>query len=86
MITTYKIAVSLVVADRVRRAVRRGHAASVSAYMTAVLEEKGKLDDLSTLLDEMLAESGGPLTKAEERAAERALGLPSKRTRSKRRN
>ncbi len=85
MTTTYKIAVSLpkLVADRARRAVRRGHAASVSAYVTAALEEKVKLDDLSALLDEMLAESGGPLTKAEQRAADRALGFVPKRTRSR---
>jgi hypothetical protein len=43
------------------------------------------LDDLSALLEEMLAESGGPLTKAERRAADRALGVVSKRTRAGRR-
>lgn len=31
------------------------------------------LDDLSTLLEEMLVETGGPLTKAERRAADRIL-------------
>lgn len=74
--TTAKIAVSLPkhVAERARRAVRSGRAASVSAYVAAALEEKVKLDELSTLLDEMLAESGGPLTVAERRAADRALG------------
>lgn len=87
MTTTYKIAVSLPkrVADRARRAVRRGDAASVSAYVAAALEEKVKLDDLSALLDEMLAESGGPLTKAEQRAADRALGVASKRAGGRRR-
>jgi len=82
-----KLAVSLPkhVADRARRAVRRGYAASVSAYVAAALEEKVKLDDLSTLLQEMLAESGGPLTAAERRAADRALGLSAKRARGRRR-
>jgi hypothetical protein len=65
--------------------VRSGHAASVSAYVAVALEEKAKLDELSTLLDEMLAESGGPLTKAEERAADRELGLSAKSLRKKRR-
>jgi len=86
MTTTYKIAVSLPkhVADRARRAVRRGYASSVSAYVSAALEEKTKLDDLTTLLDEMLAESGGPLTKAEQRAADRALGVAPTRARTRR--
>lgn len=75
MITTTKIAVSLpeALVDRARGAVRSGRAASVSAYVAAALEEKAKLDDLSTLLEEMLEESGGPLTAAERRAADREL-------------
>lgn len=86
MTNVEKIAISLPVsiADRARRAVRRGHAPSVSAYVAAALEEKAKLDDLSALLDEMLAESGGPLTKAEKHAADRALGIPAKRGRGRR--
>jgi len=77
MTSTQKIAVSLPkhVADGARRAVRSGRAKSVSAYVADALEEKVKLDDLSQLLDEMLAESGGPLTAAERRAADRALGV-----------
>ena len=31
------------------------------------------LDDLSSLIEEMLAETGGPLTSAERRAADRTL-------------
>lgn len=86
MTSTYKIAVSLPkqVADRARKAVRRGDAASMSAYVASALEEKLMTDDLSTLLGEMLEESGGPLTAAERRAADRALGLsgkPGRRTR-----
>jgi Arc/MetJ-type ribon-helix-helix transcriptional regulator len=83
MTATAKIAISLPkeVAARARRAVRRGHAKSVSAYVAAALEEKVKLDDLATLLDEMLAESGGPLTTRERRAADRALGVRPKEKR-----
>lgn len=86
MTATEKIAVSLpkAIAERARRAVRQGRAASVSAYVAAALEEKTKLDDLATLLQEMLAETGGPLTSAERRAADRALGLTTTRTRRKR--
>lgn len=77
MTTTQKIAVSLPkhVADSARRAVRSGRAKSVSAYVSDALEEKVKLDELSLLLDEMLAESGGPMTAAERRAADRSLGV-----------
>jgi Arc/MetJ-type ribon-helix-helix transcriptional regulator len=87
MTTTYKIAVSLpkLVADRARRAVQRGHAPSVSAYVTAALEEKVKLDELSTLLAEMLEESGGPMTVAERRAADRLLRIDKKPRRKRQR-
>jgi len=82
---TEKIAVSLPkgIADRARRAVRQGRAPSVSAYVAAALEELAKLDELSVLLDEMLSESGGPLSASERRAADRALGVSSKARRRK---
>lgn len=77
MTTTAKIAISLpaALARRARQAVARGRADSVSAYIVAALEEKSKLDDLDGLLAEMLTESGGPLSAAERRAADRALGV-----------
>ena len=85
MILTEKIAVSLPrgLASRARRAVRLGRAASVSAYVASALEDKVKLDDLAALLDDMLAESGGPLTTAERRAADRALGTPARKPRGR---
>ena len=73
--TATKIAISLpagAVAG-VRAAVRAGRAPSVSAYIAAALEERAKLDDLASLLDAMLAETGGPLTAAEKAVAERAF-------------
>lgn len=84
--TVQKIAVSLPkhVVDGARRAVRSGRAKSVSAYVADALEERVKLDDLSLLLDEMLAESGGPLTPAERRAADRALGVEKHAPRKRR--
>jgi Arc/MetJ-type ribon-helix-helix transcriptional regulator len=74
--TRTKIAVSLPseLVEQAQRAVAEGRAPSVSAYVAKALEEQAKLDDLGSLLEEMLAESGGPLTAAERRAADRALG------------
>jgi len=73
--TVRKIAVSIPgrTLARARRAVRRGRAASMSAYVTAAVEERVKLDELAQMLDEMLDETGGPLTAAERRAADAAL-------------
>jgi hypothetical protein len=87
--TKTKIAVSLPreLVDRVRLAVRRRAAPSVSAYVADAIEEKSKLDDLASLLDEMLAETGGPLSAAEKRVADEALGRrsssPSRRRRTR---
>ena len=80
MTVSDKIAVSLPrgIASRARRAVRQGRAPSLSAYVASALEEKTKLDDLATLLDEMLATSGGPMTASERRAADRQLGVRPK--------
>ena len=81
MTATAKIAVSLpgALVRRTKKAVARGRADSVSAYVAAALEEKVKLDELDALLDEMLQESGGPLTAAERRAADRELGIQPRR-------
>src|SRR6185436_7524463 len=43
-----------------RRAVKQRQSESVSAYVAAAMEQKAKLDDLAAMLDEMLAETGGP--------------------------
>ena len=74
--TMSKIAVTLppVLVARARKAVRQKRADSVSAYVAAALEEKANLDDLSDMLAEMLAASGGALTDRERRAADAALG------------
>jgi len=70
-----KIAVSLPaqLVRAAKSAVRRGRAPNVSAYVADALADKVMLDDLSSLLDEMLKETGGPLTKAERRDADRIL-------------
>ena len=81
-----KIAVSVPrqLAAQARRAVQQGRATSVSAYVASALDEKAKLDDLAALLDEMLAESGGPLSPSEVRAADRAIGARPGRRRNAR--
>ena len=75
--TKAKIAVTLppALVTRAQDAVREGRAPSISAYVAAALEEKVKLDDLKAMLDEMLAETGGPLTDREHVAADAALGI-----------
>jgi hypothetical protein len=75
--TVHKIAVSLPaeLVSTARRAVRQRRATSVSAYITSALVEKAKLERLEDLLRDMLRESGGELTAAEIRAADRALGI-----------
>ena len=76
-----KIAVSLPghLVDAAKQAVRDGRAPNVSSYVAEALASKAMLDDLSGLLDEMLAETGGPLTAAERRAADKILGGAKRR-------
>jgi Arc/MetJ-type ribon-helix-helix transcriptional regulator len=71
-----KIAVTLPreLVARARDAVSDGRATSVSAYVADALREKTGNDELARLLDEMLADCGGPLTGRERRAADAALG------------
>lgn len=74
--TKAKIAVSLPerLVEQARRAVTDGRAQSVSAYVAQAMEDKGLQDDLASMLDEMLQATGGPLSEAEVRSADRALG------------
>ena len=75
-ITSAKTAVSLPagLVEQARRAVAEGRSSSVSAYVARASDEQTKLDDLASMLDEMLAETGGPLTASERKAADEALG------------
>jgi len=56
------------------RQVKKGRAASVSAWVGSAMEEKAQRDDLVALLAEMKAE-GGAATSGEERWARDVLGL-----------
>ena len=80
MTTKEKIAVSLPpsLVKAAKRAVRVGRAPNVSAYVAEAIAEKVMLDDLAGLLDEMLAETGGPMTQVERRSADRILRGPRK--------
>jgi Arc/MetJ-type ribon-helix-helix transcriptional regulator len=79
--TSMKVAVSLPreTFERAKRAVGRGRAASLSAYVTAALEQKATFDELGDLLDEMLAETGGPMTAVEEKRIDRLIKGPKGR-------
>lgn len=79
--TSMKVAVSLPreTFERAKRAVGRGRAASLSAYVTAALDQKATFDELSDLLDEMLAETGGPMTAVEEKRIDRLIRGPKGR-------
>jgi Arc/MetJ-type ribon-helix-helix transcriptional regulator len=81
-----KIAISLPLraAESVRRAVKRGLAPSVSAYIAQAIEQREKQESLDALLEEMLAETGGPPTAAERRWARKKLGFgPARKPRRK---
>jgi antitoxin ParD1/3/4 len=78
--TTSKIAVTVPdeVLSRAREAVRRGRSASLSAYVSAALDQKLMQDELDDLLQEMLTETGGPLSPRELERAEKALKVPQR--------
>ena len=72
---TVKIAVSLPdeLVAHARDAVRDGRAASVSAFVAEAMVERVRLERLEGMLDEILEETGGPLTDAERAEADRLL-------------
>jgi Arc/MetJ-type ribon-helix-helix transcriptional regulator len=83
--SVYKITISLPsrAAEQVRRAVKRGRAASASAYIASAIETKAKSETLDELFAEMLQQTGGPMTPAEIREADRALGYASRKRRKR---
>lgn len=79
--TKAKIAISIPrdLLAEAKRAVKERRATSVSAYVEDAVAEKARRDRLRVLLDEMLAETGGPTTPEERRVAEERLGLRKRR-------
>jgi len=73
--TVAKIAISLpeLLVAHVRKEVRRGRAASVSAYVANAVAKQAENDDLDAMLDAMLVASGGPMTRRERAWADRVL-------------
>lgn len=83
--TTSKIAITVPddVLKRAKTAVRRGRAPNLSAYVSGAIRDKVLLDDLESMFEEMLAESGGPLSAEESARADAALfgGAPLRKVR-----
>ena len=69
------------VLKRARAAVKQGAASSLSAYISKLLDEKTRSDAFDALLEEMLAETGGPATPEEIAEIDEKLGLRPKRKR-----
>lgn len=71
-----KIAVSLPseLVGAAKQAVAKGLAPNVSAYVARAMEEQAKLDDLDSLLAELLEATGGPLTDEERAEVDREAG------------
>jgi hypothetical protein len=79
--STRKLAISIP-AQTLKRAQERAKvlgARSLSAYISEAIDQRLVTDDLDALLAEMLAESGGPLSKKEQEAAAKALGFKKRR-------
>lgn len=84
--TSAKVAISLpkAVLASARAAVKRGEAPSLSAYVSRLIEEKTSEGDLMKMLEEMLEETGGPLTPEEIAWADGVLGIAPKQGRRRR--
>jgi Arc/MetJ-type ribon-helix-helix transcriptional regulator len=81
---TRKVTVSLTPdrIDAIRRAVAAGRAESISAYVSAAIDEHAERDTLTMLLDELDAELGPPPAPA-ERWADGAMARLDDRLRSR---
>jgi serine/threonine protein kinase len=77
--TASKIAITLPPDQlaRVRQAVRRGRASSVSAYIAKALAEQDREESLADLLRDLVAQHGEP-TAEERRWARRVVGRRSR--------
>ena len=78
--TQAKIAITLPPEQlaRAKLAVRRGRAASVSAYIQSALEHQGREESLEDIVRDLIAAHGEPTPK-ETAWARRALGRRRKR-------
>lgn len=76
-----KIAVTLpaTLVKRVQAAVREGRASSVSAYITVAVRQRTSVDDLKVMLEELLAEAGGPLKGRKRAPADTTLATTTRK-------
>jgi len=67
MRTTTRVTVTVPdeVLEAARSDVQRGAAASLSAWITQAAEAKARTETLDHVLDELLGDTGGPLTEEE---------------------
>jgi hypothetical protein len=63
------------VAERARKEVEEGRAKSVSAWLNDVARERVEDEDLATVLAELFADTGGPLTEQELAQARQRLAV-----------
>lgn len=74
MATRLTITVPDETARAAQRSVATGRTRSVSAYFAQAATERADADELLALIDEVLAENGGPPSAEEIAAADRLLG------------
>jgi hypothetical protein len=68
---------------RAKKAVKEGHAASVSAFFEDAVERRMTREEGIAWLDALLEETGGPPTPAEKREVDRILGRGRRRKRGR---
>lgn len=73
--TVSKVTISLdsEIVERARRDVAEGKAKSVSAWLNDAARDRVEDEDLATVLGELFAATGGPLTEAELTRARQRL-------------
>jgi hypothetical protein len=75
------ITVSRETLAKAKKAVKEGHATSVSAFFEEAVKKHYTREETIAFLDGILEESGGPATPQEKREAARILGLAKRKKR-----
>jgi hypothetical protein len=75
------ITVSRETLARAKKAVKQGEATSVSAFFEDAVRKRYGREETIAWLDQLLEESGGPPTPAEQREVDRILGRTKRRKR-----
>lgn len=77
------ITVSRATLAKAKKAVKDGDATSVSAYFENAVAKLYTRDETIAWLDDLLEQSGGPPTPAEQREVDRILGRTRRRKRGR---